>query len=76
MIPVFIRDHVVDGLGAAPKWRLGLGLGCFGEALADKGSRLILRAGPAREVLEALIEETGAGAVWWQRAYGSRRGRA
>ncbi|WP_335946877.1 deoxyribodipyrimidine photo-lyase [Salipiger bermudensis] len=69
VIPVFIRDHTVDQLGAAPKWRLGLGLGCFGEALAEKGSRLILRAGPAREVLDALIDETGAGAVWWQRAY-------
>ena len=69
VIPVFIRDHTVDQLGAAPKWRLGLGLECFGEALAEKGSRLILRAGPAREVLEELIDETGAGAVWWQRAY-------
>ncbi|MCA0847687.1 cryptochrome/photolyase family protein [Salipiger thiooxidans] len=70
VIPVFIRDHGVDSLGAAPKWRLGLGLGHFAKVLADKGSRLVLRVGPAREVLEALIDETGAGAVWWQRAYG------
>ena len=52
VIPVFIRDHTVDDLGAAPKWRLGLGLAVYAEALAEKGSRLVLRAGPAREVLE------------------------
>ncbi|EPX78456.1 cryptochrome/photolyase family protein [Salipiger mucosus] len=69
VIPVFIRDHTVDDLGAAPKWRLGLGVGHFAETLAAKGSRLVLRAGPAREVLEQLVDETGAGAVWWQRAY-------
>ncbi|MGR3378646.1 cryptochrome/photolyase family protein [Salipiger abyssi] len=69
VIPVFIRDHTVDALGAAPKWRLGLGLEVFAKALEEKGSRLIFRAGPAREVLDALVDETGAGAVWWQRAY-------
>ncbi|MFW2541610.1 cryptochrome/photolyase family protein [Primorskyibacter sp. 2E107] len=69
VIPVFIRDSLVDDLGAAPKWRLGLGLECYARALEEKGSRLVLRAGPAREVLERLIEETGAGAVYWMRAY-------
>ncbi|WP_146587822.1 cryptochrome/photolyase family protein [Puniceibacterium confluentis] len=69
VIPVFIQDFSVDGLGAAPKWRLGLGLGHHQAALMAAGSRLILRSGPAREVLEALIGETGAGAVYWMRAY-------
>lgn len=69
VIPVFIRDHTVDRLGAAPKWRLGLGLDAFAQALEETGSRLILRAGPAGDVLDALVTETGAGAVWWQRAY-------
>lgn len=69
VIPVFIRDAMVDGLGAAPKWRLGLGIDCLADALAEKGSRLILRSGPAREVLEELVAETGAGAVLWSRAY-------
>lgn len=69
VIPVFIRDALVEGLGAAPKWRLGLGLECFGAALREVGSRLVLRSGPAREVLEELVEETGAGAVYWSRAY-------
>lgn len=69
VIPVFLRDAVVDDLGAAPKWRLGLGVECLAEALAEKGSRLILRSGDAREVIPALVEETGAAAVYWQRAY-------
>lgn len=69
VIPVFIHDDAVSGLGAAPKWRLGLGLECFGAALRDKDSRLILRKGDALEVLRALIKETGASAVYWSRLY-------
>ncbi|MDP4991833.1 MAG: DNA photolyase family protein [Marivita lacus] len=69
VIPVFLRDSSVDGLGAAPKWRLGLGLETYAEALEAKGSRLILRSGDARDVIPALVRETGAGAVYWQRAY-------
>jgi deoxyribodipyrimidine photo-lyase len=69
LIPVFVRDPVVDGLGAAPRFRLGLGLDSFARALDDHGTRLILRSGHALEVLRALVRETGAGAVWWTRAY-------
>lgn len=69
VIPVFIRDALVDGLGTAPQWRLGLGLESFAEALEAKGSRLILRSGPAVEVLSELVNETGAKAVYWSRAY-------
>jgi deoxyribodipyrimidine photo-lyase len=69
VIPVFIRDGLVDGLGAAPKFRLGLGVGHLAQSLEAKGSRLILRSGNAREVLEQLVKETGAGAVYWSRAY-------
>lgn len=69
VIPVFICDEVVETHGAAPKWRLGLGVEKFAEALEGIGSRLILRRGPALEVLQALVRETGAEAVWWSRAY-------
>ncbi|MBP0481839.1 cryptochrome/photolyase family protein [Sagittula salina] len=69
VIPVFIRDGGVDALGAAPKWRLGLGLEYYAEVLAGLGSGLVLRSGPAREVLEDLVGETGAEAVYWMRAY-------
>ena len=69
VVVLFIRDAAVDGLGAAAKWRLGAGLAVLGRALEAKGSRLILRSGPALEVLRAVIAETGAGAVHWNRLY-------
>ena len=69
VIPVFVYDEVVDTLGAAPKWRLGLGVEAFCDSLAQLGSRLILRKGDALGALRQLIDETGAGAVWWTRQY-------
>ncbi len=69
VIAVFVHDEVVEELGAAPKWRLGLGVSAFARRLEDMGSRLILRRGKALEVLRALVRETGAGAVWWTRQY-------
>jgi deoxyribodipyrimidine photo-lyase len=69
VIPVFIRDDQVDGLGAAPKFRLDLSLGHLVEAFAQGGSKLILRSGPAVSVLQTLIDETGADAVFWSRNF-------
>lgn len=69
VIPLFIRDQSVDALGAAAKWRLGVGLSALAGALERNGSCLILRSGNAATVLEELIAETGAGAVHWQRLY-------
>ncbi|MEM9576281.1 MAG: deoxyribodipyrimidine photo-lyase [Pseudomonadota bacterium] len=69
VIPVFIHDSSVRALGAAPKWRLGLGLEEFVQSLAGCGSRLILKQGEAGPVLQDLIEKTGAGAVYWSRLY-------
>ena len=69
VIPVFVLDEVIETLGAAPKWRFGLGVETFSCALAGIGSRLITRRGNALDVLRAVVAETGAGAVWWQRAY-------
>lgn len=69
VIPVFILDEVVETHGAAPKWRLGLGVEHFAKTLDGIGSTLILRRGRALDVLRNLVAETGAGAVWWSRAY-------
>lgn len=69
IIPVFICDEAVKGLGAAPKWRLGLGVEHFANRLDAFGSRLTLRSGDALACLTQLIEDTGAGAVYWVRAY-------
>ena len=69
VIPVFIHDDQSAALGAAPKWRLGLGVAHFAQSLKAKGSQLTLRRGDALRVLEDLIRETGAGAVYWTRLY-------
>ncbi|MCE8006743.1 deoxyribodipyrimidine photo-lyase [Aestuariivita sp.] len=69
VLPVFILDDLAEGLGAAPRWRLGLGVEHLGRTLAGAGSRLVLRRGQALNVLKALIAETGAGAVYWSRLY-------
>ncbi len=69
IVPVFINDDLVQGLGTAPKWRLGLGLETFGQSLKAQGSRLILRRGAALDVLRNLIKETGARTVFWTRSY-------
>ncbi|MEL6575212.1 MAG: deoxyribodipyrimidine photo-lyase [Pseudomonadota bacterium] len=70
VIPVFVLDPLTErSYGTAPKWRLGLGLQKFATALAEKGSRLILRRGDALAALRALVEETGARRVVWSRVY-------
>lgn len=69
VIPLFILDEVVETLGAAAKWRMGLGIDHFQKTIAKIGSKLILRRGKAVDVLLDLIAETGAGEVYWSRAY-------
>ncbi|MEX0303024.1 MAG: deoxyribodipyrimidine photo-lyase [Leisingera sp.] len=69
VLPVYILDAQDEALGAAPKFRLGLGLEHFGRELGKAGSRLILRRGNALEQLRQIIAETGAVAVYWSRLY-------
>ncbi|MEN8832253.1 MAG: deoxyribodipyrimidine photo-lyase [Pacificibacter sp.] len=69
VIPVFIRDSSVDALGAAPKWRMGLGLEHLMHQIEALGGNVALRSGDAREVLLQLVEETGATNVYWSRLY-------
>ena len=69
VIPVFIHDDAVADLGAAPKLRMGLAVDHFATTLRGQGSQLILRKGPALDVLRELIAQTGAGAVYWSRLY-------
>ena len=72
VIPVYILEPPASGngpLGAAQGWWLHHSLQALDAALALIGSRLILRAGPADEVLGAVIAETGATQVLWNRRY-------
>ncbi|MFC7704124.1 cryptochrome/photolyase family protein [Plastorhodobacter daqingensis] len=69
VIPVFILDPETETLGAAARWRLGLGLAALDASLRQLQSRIVFRRGPALTVLSDLISETGAGAVHWNRSY-------
>ncbi|PZX11117.1 cryptochrome/photolyase family protein [Celeribacter halophilus] len=69
VLPVFIRDAQLDALGAAPKWRLGLGLDHLIRRIEGLGGQVVLRQGSAAEELLHLVKETGATGVFWNRLY-------
>lgn len=71
VMPVFIWDEK-DGsrpLGGAARWWLHHSLQKLSEKLADLGSGLCLRHGPAHETVTSLLKETGADTVLWNRRY-------
>jgi deoxyribodipyrimidine photo-lyase len=55
--------------GAASRWWLDKSLASLGRDVADRGGTLTLRRGAPAAVLDALIDETGAVAVFWNRLY-------
>lgn len=72
VIPVYLLDDGAAGswrIGGAGRWWLHGSLTSLGQDLENRGARLILRRGAAADVLDALIDETGAGAVYWNRCY-------
>lgn len=82
VIPVYILDDKTPGdwrMGGAQRWWLHHSLTSLAKDLKGLGSRLVLRRGSAVDVLEALIEETGAETIhairhyepWWRKAEGS-----
>lgn len=72
VIPLFIlEEDAADPRprGGASRWWLHGSLTALSEDLARAGSPLVLRRGPPAAVLDALIAETGAEAVLWNRRY-------
>jgi deoxyribodipyrimidine photo-lyase len=73
MVVLYCRDQISEGirpLGGATRWWLHHSLASLSDALAALGQVLILRHGPAAEVLPALVAETDAESVYWNRRYG------
>ena len=73
VVAVFVLDEASPGIrphGGAARWWLHQSLVSLAGDLDALGVRLVLRRGPAGEVLPALVAETGAGAVFWNRRYG------
>lgn len=72
VVPVFIwspEEEAPWSPGGASRWWLHQSLAALEASLQGAGSRLILRRGPTLETLRALVKETGAGAVFWNRRY-------
>jgi len=55
--------------GAASRWWLHHSLAALNGELQRRGARLLLRRGPALEVLRTLVGETAATQVYWNRVY-------
>ena len=72
LIPVYIHapdEEVPWPSGAASRWWLHHSLAALDAQLHKLGSRLIIRKGDSLSVLQRLIEETGASAVYCNRLY-------
>ncbi|MGA8705383.1 MAG: deoxyribodipyrimidine photo-lyase [Steroidobacteraceae bacterium] len=72
VLPVYIWSPQEEGLwppGAASRWWLHHSLAALDADLRRHGLRLILRRGAALEALRALIRDSGATAVYWNRRY-------
>ncbi|MET0718643.1 MAG: deoxyribodipyrimidine photo-lyase, partial [Pseudoxanthomonas sp.] len=71
-VPAFVHAPEEEGRwapGAASRAWLHRSLRSLDEDLRTRGSRLLLRRGPTEVALSALLEETGATAVFWNRKY-------
>ena len=76
LVLLYVLDEQSPGirpLGGATRWWLHHSLAAHAARIAALGGRLVLRRGPAESVLPALIAETGADAVFWNRRYGPGR---
>jgi deoxyribodipyrimidine photo-lyase len=72
IVPVYIWSPEEEGdwpLGAASRWWLHQSLRALTQSLEARGSRLIVRRGPALATLRDLVRETGAKAIHWNRRY-------
>jgi deoxyribodipyrimidine photo-lyase len=72
VLPVYIWSPEDEGEwapGGAGRWWLQRSLAALDMSLRARGSRLLLRRGPAEDALAALVRETGAAGVFWNRLY-------
>jgi deoxyribodipyrimidine photo-lyase len=72
LIPLYIDSREEEGEwapGAAARWWLHQSLDALSAQLARRGSRLVIRSGPALPALLELCRESGADSVYWNRRY-------
>jgi deoxyribodipyrimidine photo-lyase len=76
VVVVYVLDDTSPGirpLGAASRWWLHHSLSALGSDLAALGGRLVLRRGQSVAEIDRLVDETGAGAVYWNRRYSAAK---
>ncbi|MGI9364296.1 MAG: cryptochrome/photolyase family protein [Rhizobiaceae bacterium] len=69
----YIHDEVSESvrpMGSAQKWWLHHSLLSLSKSLQEFGGQLILRSGPAADVIARLVSETAADEICWNRRYG------
>ncbi|WP_416899220.1 MAG: cryptochrome/photolyase family protein [Minwuia sp.] len=72
VICLYVLDDETPGewrMGGASRWWLHNALEALATDLHKRNNRLILRRGRADEVLDDVIDESGAEAVYWNRLY-------
>ena len=72
VLPLYILDEDTPGRwawGGASRWWLHHSLASLRADLRAAGADLLLCRGPADAVLESVIAQSGAGAVYWNRRY-------
>jgi deoxyribodipyrimidine photo-lyase len=70
---LYVLDEASEGirpLGGAARWWLAGSLASLADSLAALGVPLVLRRGPAGEVVPSVVREAKAAAVFWNRRYG------
>lgn len=72
LVLLYVLDDETPGrwkLGGATRWWLQRSLEALFKSITQRGSTLTLRRGDSESVLLRLVEEIGAGAVFWNRCY-------
>jgi deoxyribodipyrimidine photo-lyase len=72
IVALYILDDVAPGdwrMGGASRWRLHQSLASLALDLAKMSVALTLRRGPADIVIEGVVAQCGAQAVYWNRLY-------
>ena len=72
ILPLYILDDETPGrfqIGGAARWWLNGSLEALNAAIAKLGGALVLRRGAAPNALGAILDETGASAIYATRGY-------
>lgn len=72
VVTVFVFDELSPGvrlLGGARRWWLHRSVAALQQDIRHRGGELTLRRGAVLDVVDSLVKETNAAAVFWNRRY-------